>query len=540
MSHKIVGSVIVIALSLAVSFASGEPRRGGGGRSEGERSEGERSSGQRPEGERSGGERSSTEKSGNERSGGNRSGGQSSKSRKPPGGAWSEYSPEGKQGQQQFGKSQNESGAEGAAAGAAHSNRNSPQASGAEGAAAGAAHSNRNEPQASGAQGAAAGAAAANRNSPQASGAEGAAAGAAHANRNSPQASGAEGAAAGAAAANRNNPKYSGAQGAAAGAAASNRNNPQYSGAQGAAAGAAAANRNNPQYSGAQGAAAGAAAANRNNPQYSGAQGAAAGAAIANRNAPQYSGAQGAVAGATVANYNAPVKSGTSGAAAGYAAIRNHVDHPGMFSKQWYGEHQGVWTPSMWDAGSEWIRPSWAEVVGQCGFGINTTPISYAYGSNVVCVGKNVVVNGQTVGTAEEFSQQADELAETGSAAEASPNDNWLPLGVFALVRNEHQHPQLIMQLAVNQKGTVRGNYTDEVTDSTLPVHGAIDRQTQRAAWTVGNNKYSVMEAGLSNLTQNEAPALIHKNGTTQKWLLVRLAQSSQGEQIAAPADAPR
>ncbi|GEM_PF-2082570 len=38
-------------------------------------------------------------------------------------------------------------------------------------------------------------------------------------------------------------------------------------------------------------------------------------------------------------------------------------------------------------------------------------------------------------------------------------------------------------------------------------------------------NKFCVMEAGLSNLTQNELPVLIHKNGTTQRWLLVRLEQ---------------
>ena len=66
----------------------------------------------------------------------------------------------------------------------------------------------------------------------------------------------------------------------------------------------------------------------------------------------------------------------------------------------------------------------------------------------------------------------------------------------------------------------MRGNYTDEVTDSTLPVHGAVDPKTKRAAWTIGDNRYSVMEAGLQNLTQSEAPALLHKNGTTQRWLL--------------------
>ena len=149
-----------------------------------------------------------------------------------------------------------------------------------------------------------------------------------------------------------------------------------------------------------------------------------------------------------------------------------------------------------------------------------------------------MLVNGQSAGTAEEYSQQADEIAEAGTAAMTDATEKWLPLGVFALVRNEHQHPQLIMQMAMNPQGTIRGNYTDEVTDSTLPIHGGVNLQTQRAAWTIGDNKYSVMEAGLNNLTQSEAPALIHKNGTTQKWLLVRLSQASQREDGGSAADA--
>jgi len=291
--------------------------------------------------------------------------------------------------------------------------------------------------------------------------------------------------------------------------------------------------------SGAEGAAAGAAAANRKSPQASGAQGAAAGAAAANRNAPKASGAQGAAAGAAVANNNAPAASGAAGAAAGYAAVRNNVDHPGMYSQQWYGEHQSAWSPGGWTAAAPWTPATWDAVAGHCGYG-NNAPVSYNYGGNVTCIGGNVVINGQPAGTAEDFSHEADILAEDGAAAATAPTDQWLPLGVFALVRNEQQHPQLIMQIAVNQQGVVRGNYTDEVTDSTLPVHGAVDPKTKRAAWTVGDNRYSVMEAGLQNLTQSEAPALLHKNGTTQRWLLVRLTQSSQVGEGAAPAESPK
>ncbi len=110
-----------------------------------------------------------------------------------------------------------------------------------------------------------------------------------------------------------------------------------------------------------------------------------------------------------------------------------------------------------------------------------------------------------------------------------------MPLGVFAMVRNENQHPQLILQLAVNEQGILRGNYTDEVTENTSPIHGAVDKQTQRAAWTVGDNKTTVMEAGLKNLTDPEAPALIHKNGKTDHWLLVRLENPAAGNNESSP-----
>jgi hypothetical protein len=354
-----------------------------------------------------------------------------------------------------------------------------------------------------------------NHNESQASGEQGAAA----VKHNEPQASGAQGAAA----AKHNEPQASGAQGAAA----VKRNEPQGSGAQGAAAGAAAAKHNEPQASGAQGAAAGAAAVKHNEPQASGAQGAAAGAAVAKHNQPQYSGAQGAAAGAAVANRNAPAVSGAAGATAGYAAVRNSFHDPNLYGQKWYGSHQGAWAASGWTAGTAWQPSTWGAVAGLCGYG-NVTPVSYDYGVNVTAQNGNVTVNGQTVGTTAEFSQQAADLAAAGAKAEATDTDKWLPLGVFAMVRDEHQQPQFILQLAINRQGILRGNYTDEISDNTMAIHGAADKTTQRAAWTIGNNnKGTVMEAGLEDLTESEAPALIHKNGKTDHWILVRLEQPS-------------
>ena len=86
------------------------------------------------------------------------------------------------------------------------------------------------------------------------------------------------------------------------------------------------------------------------------------------------------------------------------------------------------------------------------------------------------------------------------------------------------------MQLAVNKTGTLAGNYSDLISGTTRPIQGAVDKKTQRVAWTIGNNKHTVGETGLYNLTKDEAPALIHiGKDKTEQWLLVRLKQPAQG-----------
>ena len=267
------------------------------------------------------------------------------------------------------------------------------------------------------------------------------------------------------------------------------------------------------------------AAGNRKGPQANGVPGAAG----KTFNQPQSSGAKDAAAGAAVANRNQPETAGAAAAGAGYDGVRNSFTHPDMYGAAWYGAHPDVWAAGGWAAGAAWRPSTWGSVSSFVGYG-TAAPISYNYGENVVAQNGNVVANGQNVGSAEEFSQQAADLAQSGADAQTSNTDEWLPLGVFAMVRNEKQHAQLIVQLAINKQGILRGNYTDEVTEHTQPIHGAADKKTQRVAWTVGGNQQTVMEAGLSDLTDGEAPALIHKNGKTDHWLLVRLDQPKQAD----------
>jgi hypothetical protein len=87
----------------------------------------------------------------------------------------------------------------------------------------------------------------------------------------------------------------------------------------------------------------------------------------------------------------------------------------------------------------------------------------------------------------------------------------------------------LILQLAVNKQGIIRGNYTATMTNDTQPVTGSVDKKTQRAAWTIGKNKENVIETGIYNLTKDEAPVLVHfGKDKTEQWLLVRVKQDEQ------------
>jgi hypothetical protein len=196
-----------------------------------------------------------------------------------------------------------------------------------------------------------------------------------------------------------------------------------------------------------------------------------------------------------------------------------------MFNQGWYAAHPAAWNPAGWTAGRAWGAATWPAVGTWYGFGAGTQPVYYDYGNNITYQGDQVYYGNQPAATADQYYQQASTLAQSQPAPDANAGE-WMPLGVFGLVKGDQTDPHYIMQLAVNKSGTLAGNYQDVLTGSTLPVQGAVDKQTQRVAWTVGDNKNTVGETGIFNLTKDEAPALIHiGKDKTQQWTLVRLKQ---------------
>lgn len=101
----------------------------------------------------------------------------------------------------------------------------------------------------------------------------------------------------------------------------------------------------------------------------------------------------------------------------------------------------------------------------------------------------------------------------------------WLPLGVFALSTSAaEKSPTRYFQLAVSKEGVINGTFYNLDTKEDLPILGAVDAKTQRASWYVGDNKNVIAETGIYNLTQEQAPVLIHFGlDRTEEYLLVRL-----------------
>jgi hypothetical protein len=224
-----------------------------------------------------------------------------------------------------------------------------------------------------------------------------------------------------------------------------------------------------------------------------------------------------------------------------WAAVNGAYTRWNAFTPGWIGGYPGAWWPGKWAAyGTAWALATWpwASAYGGC----TGEPMYYDYGSNVAYDDGQVYVDDQPVATAQEYYDQANQIAAAGAQA---TNEDWLPLGVFAIVADEGQtHTDKIVQLAINRDGAVRGNYQDLLTDQVTPIVGAVDKTTQRVSMKLQGNDQLVVETGLYNLTNDEAPVLVHFGADRQEGrLFIRLKQpegSGAGQPSATQTSAPQ
>lgn len=265
--------------------------------------------------------------------------------------------------------------------------------------------------------------------------------------------------------------------------------------------------------------------------------------------------------------------------------IRNHFSQnttgKDIWSKDWFDKHPDAWNPSnprphpdphpgpplpppphFW-----WNHPGWDNAWGWFGAGFFggvvadaiIDPIPYDYGNNVIYDGDTVYVNNVPYVGADEYYQQAQDLANAGAEDTtteqelATTNDaqkteqpkveeQWIAMGTFAVTADGKQtQSDHILQIAANKKGQVRGNLVDTKTDKAVELYGSIDPKTQRVAFKLDGNDDVVAECGLWNLTQDTLTMLVHVNrDKTEERTLTRLSDNTADKSAtpAAPAEA--
>jgi hypothetical protein len=199
----------------------------------------------------------------------------------------------------------------------------------------------------------------------------------------------------------------------------------------------------------------------------------------------------------------------------------NSVYFPWRHNYYWWGARPWSywWSAPSWNTCSTWYS----------GWGWNTPYYyDYGYGGNVVYVDRYVYINGQPIASAAQYAQSAAELAAIEPSPEvAEEPGEWLAMGTFAIATSkEETDPARVIQLAMDKEGNVSGTMVNKETGKSYPVQGHVDKQTQRVAFTIGDNRDVVLETGVYNLTQQETPVLAHQ-GTdrTETYVFLRIEE---------------
>ena len=211
--------------------------------------------------------------------------------------------------------------------------------------------------------------------------------------------------------------------------------------------------------------------------------------------------------------------------------------HP-VFTNDWLRVHPWAWHPAAY-ASAAWAETAWRAAtwrsVGAWLAWDAVGPYAYDYGNSIVYQDGNVYYGTQPAGTASQYYQEAANLADTNASAPADNDSQWLPLGVFSLMAPDKKTPDVVLQLAIDKQGTLRGNCYEEANQKTVAIQGAVDKKTQRVAIRVGDRKDLVIETGLYSLTQDESTALVHSGPEqTTQYLMVRTKQPAQDQQASA------
>jgi hypothetical protein len=199
---------------------------------------------------------------------------------------------------------------------------------------------------------------------------------------------------------------------------------------------------------------------------------------------------------------------------AAWTGVNGAYTRWGAFGPGYYGNYPGAWFPGKWAiAGTAWATLGYAACGSYCG--CSDEGMYYDYGGNITYDNDTVYYDDQPVASAEQYYNEANDIANTGQEA---TNEEWLPLGVYAVIAEPTQtETDKVVQIALNKEGVIRGNFHDFLTDKVTPITGAVNKETQRVALKLEGNDKLVVETGLYNLTNDEVPVLVHIGSDRQE-----------------------
>ena len=197
----------------------------------------------------------------------------------------------------------------------------------------------------------------------------------------------------------------------------------------------------------------------------------------------------------------------TTGQAAAWAQSR-----PTAFSPAWYAQHPQAWHATHPYAGAVAV--------------VTTAGLATWLAIPAVAAPTTTTVAETTPSTetAAEPGSTANTLAQSGATDDRAA-DEWLPLGVFALQPTGSTDATRMLQLSVNRDGLLRGDHFDVLSEETQALKGAIDKSTQRVAWTIGKDGRVVFQSTLADLTKPEgAVTAFFPDGKSTAWQLKQTA----------------
>jgi hypothetical protein len=209
--------------------------------------------------------------------------------------------------------------------------------------------------------------------------------------------------------------------------------------------------------------------------------------------------------------------------------VRNGYGGANYFSPSWYARYPGAWSPAAYTGPIYGAGAGWGGVAGYGGYPMQ--PSYYDYGGNVVSQPTSMYVNGDPTGTPQQYGAQAAQIAGAGTAQPADANAAWQPIGVFAIDPERQSPPPEFFQIAINPQGLIRGNFFDASAKKAEQINGSVDKNSLRAAWTIGQTKSPIFEAGIANLTKDQTTMLMHDDsGRSQQLTLVRMPPPDQND----------